>query len=62
MSMTMIIIISLLVLNLSLTLIMFWILHSVLEATKSLQESNDTVKHAFEFCGEATESYGKGLT
>lgn len=62
MPITTIIIISLLVLNLSLTLIMFWILHSVLEATKALQESNDIVNHVFEVCREAIENYGKGLT
>ena len=44
MSMTMIIIISLLVLNLGMTLIMFWIIHDLLEATKSVQDSEDLLK------------------
>lgn len=57
MSMTMIIIISLLVLNLSLTLIMFWILHSVLEATKSLQDSEDILKKVLDLNNQLIEKY-----
>ena len=61
MSMTMIIIISLLVLNLSLTLIMFWILHSVLEATKSLQDSEDILKKVLDLNNQLIENYNKCL-
>ena len=61
MSMTMIIIISLLVLNLSLTLIMFWILHSVLEATKSLQDSEDILKKVLDLNNQLIEKYNKCL-
>lgn len=61
MSMTMIIIISLLVLNLSLTLIMFWILHSVLEATKSLQDSEDILKKVLDINNQLIEKYNKCL-
>lgn len=61
MSMTTIIIISLLVLNLSLTLIMFWILHSVLEATKSLQDSEDILKKVLDLNNQLIEKYNKCL-
>ena len=61
MSMTMIIIISLLVLNLSLTLIMFWILHSALEATKSLQDSEDILKKVLDLNNQLIEKYNKCL-
>lgn len=61
MSTTMIIIISLLVLNLSLTLIMFWILHSVLEATKSLQDSEDILKKVLDLNNQLIEKYNKCL-
>ena len=61
MSMTMIIIISLLVLNLSLTLIMFWILHSTLEATKSLQDSEDILKKVLDLNNQLIEKYNKCL-
>lgn len=61
MSMTTIIIISLLVLNLSLTLIMFWILHSVLEATKSLQDSENILKKVLDINNQLIEKYNKCL-
>jgi len=61
MSMTMIIIISLLFLNLSLTLIMFWILHSTLEATKSLQDSEDILKKVLDLNNQLIEKYNKCL-
>ena len=61
MSMTMIIIISLLFLNLSLTLIMFWILHSTLEATKSLQDSEDVLKKVLDLNNQLIEKYNKCL-
>lgn len=41
MPITTVIIISLLLANLALTLIMFWIIHDLLEVTKSLQDSED---------------------
>lgn len=59
---TTIIIISLLIMNLALTLIMFWIIHDLLSAVKSLQDSNDLVKNSFEVCGESIENYSKGFT
>jgi len=61
MSMTMIIIISLLVLNLSLTLIMFWILHGVLEAVKSLQDTEDILKKVLDLNNQLIEKYNKCL-
>ena len=61
MSMTMIIIISLLVLNLSLTLIMFWILYSALEAIKSLQDSENILKKVLDLNNQLIEKYNKCL-
>lgn len=61
MSMTMIIIISLLVLNLGMTLIMFWIVHDMLEATKSLQDSEDLLKKSFDINNQLIEKYNKCL-
>lgn len=61
MSMTMIIIISLLILNLSLTLIMFWILHSVLEAVKSLQDTEDVLHKILDLNNQLIEKYNKCL-
>lgn len=58
---TTIIIISLLLANLALTLIMFWIIHDLLGAVKLLQDSNDLVKNSFEVCGESIENYSKGF-
>lgn len=62
MPITTVIIISLLLANLALTLIMFWIIHDLLSAAKSLQESNDLVYHAFEVGCKTVENYGKELT
>ena len=59
MSMTMIIIISLLVLNLGMTLIMFWIIHDLLEATKSLQDSEDLLKKYFDINNQLIEKYNE---
>lgn len=61
MSMTMIIIISLLVLNLGMTLIMFWIIHDLLAATKSLQDSEDILKKSFDINNQLIEKYNKCL-
>ena len=61
MPVTTIIIISLLLANLALTLIMFWIIHDLLGAVKLLQDSNDLVKNSFEVCGESIENYSKGF-
>lgn len=61
MSMTMIIIISLLVLNLSLTLIMFWNLYSALEAIKSLQDSENILKKVLDLNNQLIEKYNKCL-
>lgn len=62
MPITTVIIISLLLANLALTLIIFWIIHDLLSAVKSLQESNDLVDHAFEVCNETIKNYSKDLT
>lgn len=61
MNMTMIIIISLLVLNLSLTLIMFWIIHDLLAAAKSLQDSEDILKKVLDLNNQLIEKYNKCL-
>ena len=61
MPITTVIIISLLLANLSLTLIMFWILHSVLEATKSLQDTEDILKHTLDLCGEQLSEHTEVL-
>lgn len=61
MSMTMIIIISLLVLNLGMTLIMFWIIHDLLAATKSLQDMEDIYKHTLELCNDQINEHIKAL-
>ena len=62
MSMTMIIIISLLVLNLGMTLIMFWIIHDLLDATKSLQDSEDLLKKFFDINNQLIEKYNERVT
>ena len=61
MSMTMIIIISLLVLNLGMTLIMFWIIHDLLAATKSLQDTEDICKHTLELCNNQIREHNESL-
>ena len=62
MSMTMIIIISMLVLNLGMTLIMFWIIHDLLDATKSLQDSEDLLKKFFDINNQLIEKYNERVT
>ena len=62
MSMTMIIIISLLVLNLGMTLIMFWIIHDLLEVTRSVQDSEDLLKKFFDINNQLIEKYNERIT
>ena len=52
MPITTVIIISLLFLNLCLTLIMFWIIHELLSAVKSLMDMEELSKHAFDLCSD----------
>ena len=52
MPITTIVIISLLLLNLCFTLIMFWIIHDLLSAMKSLMDMEELSKHAFDLCNE----------
>lgn len=52
MPITTVIVISLLFLNLCLTLIMFWIIHELLSATKSLMDMEELSKHAFDLCSD----------
>ena len=61
MPITTVIIISLLLANLALTLIMFWIIHDMLEATKSLQDSEDLLKKSFDINNQVIEKYYKCL-
>lgn len=50
MQITTVIIISLLLANLALTLIMFWIIHDLLSAVKSLQDTEEVSLKAFDMC------------
>ena len=52
MPITTVIIISLLFLNLCLTLIMFWIIHELLSAVKSLMDMEELSKHALDLCSD----------
>lgn len=61
MPITTIIIISLLFLNLCLTLIMFWVVHDLLSAVKSLQDTEDVLKHALDLCGEQLPEHTEAL-
>ena len=61
MPITTVIIISLLFLNLCLTLIMFWIIHDLLDATKSLRDSEDLLKKSFDINNQLIEKYSKCL-
>lgn len=61
MPITTVIIISLLLANLALTLIMFWIIHDLLSATKSLQDSEDILKKSFDINIQLIEKYNKSL-
>lgn len=61
MSITTIIIISLLLANLALTLIMFWIIHDLLSAVKSLQDMEELSKHAFDLCYDQITDYSNTI-
>lgn len=61
MSTTTIIIISLLFANLCMTLIMFWIVHDLLSATKSLQDTEDLLNKSFDINNQLIEKYNKCL-
>lgn len=61
MPITAIIIISLLLLNLCLTLIMFWIIHDLLSAIKSLQDMEELSKHAFDLCSEQITNHSNAM-
>ena len=61
MPITTVIIISLLLANLALTLIMFWIIHDMLEATKSLRDSEDLLTKSFDINNQVIEKYYKCL-
>ena len=50
MSITTVIIISLLLADLALTLIMFWVIHDLLSAVKSLQDIEEVSLEAFDMC------------
>ncbi len=58
---TTIIVISLLLANLALTLIMFWIIHDLLSATKSLQDTEDLLNKSFDINNQLIEKYNKCL-
>lgn len=61
MPITTVIIISLLLANLALTLIMFLIIHDLLEVTKSLQDSEDLLKKSFDINNQLIEKYDERL-
>lgn len=61
MPITTIIIVSLLLLNLCLTLIMFWIIHDLLSAIKSLQDMEELSKHAFDLCSEQITNHSNAM-
>ena len=61
MPITTIIIISLLIANLVLTLLMFWIIHDLLAATKSLKDMEDLYKHTLELCNKQIREHNEAL-
>lgn len=61
MPITTVIIISLLLANLALTLIMFWIVHDLLDAVKSLQDMEELSKHAFDLCSEQITNHSNAM-
>ena len=61
MSITTVIIISLLLANLALTLIMFWIVYDLLSAVKSLQDMEELSKHAFDLCSEQITNHSNAM-
>lgn len=61
MPITTVIIISLLLANLALTLIMFWIIHDLLSATKSLQDMEELSKRAFDLCNDQIKDHTNAM-
>lgn len=61
MSITTVIIISLLLADLSLTLIMFWVIHDLLSAVKSLQDTEDILKHALDLCNDQIKTHNTAM-
>ena len=61
MPITTVIIISLLLANLALTLIMFWIVHDLLSAVKSLQDMEELCKHAFDLCNDQIKDHSNTI-
>jgi len=61
MPITTVIIISLLLANLALTLIMFWIVYDLLSAVKSLQDMEELSKHAFDLCSEQITNHSNAM-
>lgn len=61
MPITTVIIISLLIFNLSMTLFMFWIIHDLLSAVKSLQDTEDILNKALDRNNQLIEQYDKCL-
>lgn len=61
MPITTIVIISLLFANLCMTLIMFWIIHDLLSATKSLQDMEELSKRAFDLCNDQIKDHTNAM-
>ena len=61
MPITTIVIISLLFANLCMTLIMFWIIHDLLSATKSLQDMEELSKRAFDLCNDQIKDHTSAM-
>lgn len=61
MSITTVIIISLLLANLALTLIMFWIVYDLISAVKSLQDMEKLSKRAFDLCYDQITDYSNTI-
>jgi len=61
MPITTVIIISLLLANLALTLIMFWIVYDLISAVKSLQDMEKLSKHAFDLCNDQITNHSNAM-
>ncbi len=61
MPITTVIIISLLLANLVLTLLIFWVVHDLLSTIKSLQDTEDVLKQALDLCGEQLPKHTEAL-
>ena len=61
MPITTVIIISLLLANLALTLIMFWIVYDLISAVKSLQDMEKLSKRAFDLCYDQITDYSNTI-